>query len=223
MREGVGADHGLVRLYRITRYLGHKFGCRNDLGRIDARFDRENISPGAHRHDDLLEGRITRPFAEAVDRTLDLARTGQHGTQRIGDSQPEVVVAMDRPDDLVRIRNARDELTHRFGVLVRDVVADRIRNVDGGRPGLDHRLEDAAQEIEFGTPRILGGKLDVVRVFTGPADRPHGLLDDFVGRHAQLLFHVNPGRRDKGVDAPRRRRPDRLPGTPDVALVGPRQ
>jgi hypothetical protein len=79
--EGVGTHHCLVRLHRIAGDLRHQLGGRHDLGGIDPRFDREDIRTRAHRHDDFFERGIAGPLAQAVDRALDLARTGQHGSQ----------------------------------------------------------------------------------------------------------------------------------------------
>jgi hypothetical protein len=86
------------------------------------------------------------------------------------------------------------------------VVADGVGHVDGLRAGLDHGLEDAHQEIDLGAAGVLGRELDVVGVFARPADRLHRLLDDLVGRHAQLLLHVDRAGGDEGVDAAARRR-----------------
>ncbi len=81
-------------------------------------------------------------------------------------------MAMHRPHHLVGIRHALDQLAHGFRVLEGDGIADRIWHVDGRGPRLDHRLEDAAQEVDFGTPGILGGKLDVVRYIPAPSRWP---------------------------------------------------
>jgi hypothetical protein len=53
--------------------------------------------------------------------------------------------------------------------------------------------------------------------------RLHRLLDDLVGRHAQLLLHVDRAGGDEGVDAAGRGRLDGLAGAADVVLVGARQ
>ncbi|MGC3984770.1 MAG: hypothetical protein QM777_08620 [Pseudorhodoferax sp.] len=44
------------------------------LGGIDPRVDAVVILAGPQRHHDLLERRVAGPFAEAVDRALDLPR-----------------------------------------------------------------------------------------------------------------------------------------------------
>ena len=45
--------------------------------------------------------------------------------------------------------------------------------------------------LSFGTAGILRRKLDIVRVFLRPADRPHGLLDHLVGLPARGLNSGN--------------------------------
>ena len=50
----------------------------------------------AQRHDDFLQRRVARALADAIDRALDLACAGLERGQRIGDRQPEVIVAMHR-------------------------------------------------------------------------------------------------------------------------------
>ena len=70
------------------------------------------------------------------------------------------------------------------------------------RARLDHRLEDAAQEIDVRAPRVLGGELDVVGVLARELHRLHRRLEHLVGLHAQLLLHVDRAGGDEGVDAP---------------------
>jgi hypothetical protein len=79
------------------------------------------------------------------------------------------------------------------------------------------------QEVQLGAAGVLGGELDVVGVLARPADGLHRLLDDLVGRHAQLLLHVDRAGGDEGVDAAGLGRLDGLAGAADVVLVGARQ
>ena len=223
MREGVGADDGLVGLHRVAGDLRHQLGGGHDLGGVDAGLDREDVGAGAHRHDDLLERGVAGTFAEAVDRALDLAGARAHRGQRVGHGQPEVVVAMHRPHYLVRVGHALDQRAYGGGELLGHVVAHGVGHVDGLRAGVDHGLEDADQKVDLGATGVFGGELDVVGVFARPADRLDRLRDDLVGRHAQLLLHVDRAGGDEGVDAPARRRADGLAGAADVVLVGARQ
>ena len=84
-------------------------------------------------------------------------------------------------------------------------------------------LEDAAEEIDVGAHRVLGGELDVVGVLARELHRPHRLLDHLVGLHAQLVLHVDGAGGDEGVHAPRVGALDRLARAADVVLVGARE
>ena len=67
----------------------------------DAGGVRQPIAPHVQRHHDLFERRVAGTLADAVDRALDLARAGLDRGQRVGDRQPEIVVAVRRQDDAV--------------------------------------------------------------------------------------------------------------------------
>ena len=127
---------------------------------------------------------------------------------------------MHRPDDLVRIWYAFDQLAHGLRVLKGNGVTDGIRHVDGLGTGLDHCLEDTAQEIDFRATGILGRKLDIVGVLPRPADSLDCLFDHLVRRHAQLFLHVDRRGGDEGMNTPRFGRLDGLAGTADIVLVG---
>ena len=57
--------------------------------------------PGAQYHCHFLERGIPRPFADAVDGYLRLARTGIDASQCVRGGQPEVVVTVDRDDTIL--------------------------------------------------------------------------------------------------------------------------
>ena len=72
-----------------------------ELGRHDAGVQAvEIVAAGVQQHHDLLERGVAGALADAVDRALDLARAGQHAGERVGDREPEVVVAVRRDDDV---------------------------------------------------------------------------------------------------------------------------
>ena len=54
------------------------------------------------QHHDLLERGVAGALADPVDRALDLARAGQQPGERVGDRQPQVVVAVDRQHDVAQ-------------------------------------------------------------------------------------------------------------------------
>ncbi len=130
---------------------------------------------------------------------------------------------MHRPDHLVRVRHALDQLAHGFGVLEGNGIANGIRHVDGLGPGLDDRFENPTQEVDLGAPGILGRKLDVIRVLTRPANRLDRLLDHLIGGHAELLFHMNRRGGNEGMNPPRIGRLDRLARPRDIVFIGARQ
>ena len=59
------------------------------------------LAAGFDGHDDLLEGAIARAFADAVERALHLSRAGLDCGQRVGDGQPQVIVAMHADHGLI--------------------------------------------------------------------------------------------------------------------------
>ena len=57
-------------------------------------FNAEKLLARLDRHHDFLERAVAGAFADAVDRAFDLAGTGMHGGEAVGDRHAEVVVAM---------------------------------------------------------------------------------------------------------------------------------
>ena len=198
---------------------GHELRRGDDLRRIDARRAREHILARAHGHDDFLERRIAGALAEAIDRAFDLPRAVHHRRQRVRDGETEIVVAMDGPHGAIGIRNPLAQRFDQRAELPRHRVADGVGNVDRRRTRGDRRLQQPAQEVGLGAPRILRRELDVVRVFARPADCLDRLLEHLVGRHPQLHLHVDRRARDERVDAHRLRGSQRVTGATDVVLV----
>jgi len=89
------------------------------------------------------------------------------------------------------VRDARAQLADEFAELLRDVVADGVRDVDGAGAGVDGGLEDMAQEVEVGAPGVFRRELDIVGELARLLHRGHRALDDLRRLHAQLLAHVN--------------------------------
>ena len=130
---------------------------------------------------------------------------------------------MHAPDGLVAVGHAFTQGLDEVAVELGDRVAHGVGDVQRRRAFLDHRFQHAAQEVHVGPVTILGRELDVAAQVAGEAHRLLGLLEHLVRRHPQLLFHVQRGGRDEGVDA-RTLRPLQRFGRPrDVAVVGARQ
>ena len=70
------------------------------------------------------------------------------------------------------LSNALDQLAE----LRRHAVADRVRNIEGRRPGFHHRIEHLVQEFVIGAGGVLGRKLHVRAQRLRQADRIARLL-----------------------------------------------
>ena len=142
VREGVGAHHRLVRLHRKAGDLRHHLRGRPRSAwcRCPAR-SLKIVGAGAHRHHHFFQRGVAGAFAQAVDGAFDLARAADgHAGQRVGHRQAKVVVAVDRPDGLVRIGNALAQAADGFAEHFGHGVADRVGEVDGGGAFGDHAL-----------------------------------------------------------------------------------
>jgi hypothetical protein len=146
-----------------------------------------------------------------------------HGGEAVGHRKAQVVVAMHRPDHLVGIGNPFAQLVNALRILFGNVVANRVRNVDGGRTFLDHRFDDPAQEIELRAAGVFAGKLDVGDSVARKAHSVPGRDENVLGRHAQLLLHVDRAGCNERMDAPGLRRLDRFQRPRDVLVEGAAQ
>ncbi len=219
--ERVAADDRLVRLDREPGQVADQAAGRRDLLGLDARAGLPELRrPRPEGHDDLFERRVAGPLAEAVDRHLDLAGAGLDRGERVGRGKPEVVVAVDAdggviPDEL-------DDPAHERGELGRDRVADRIRDVDRGRTGLDDRAVDLEQEVGVGPRGVLRGELDLgvapelLATVGHPADRVGQRL---LAIDAQLVLEVDVARGDEHVEVGPLGDLDRLDGPLRVAVA----
>jgi len=100
------------------------------------------------------------------------------------------------------------------------MVADRVGQVHGGGPGVDRRLEYAAQVVAVAARAVFGRELHVVREGLGVRHGVDGGLNDLVAAHLELVLEVDVGGGDEGVDARPDGLPDRLPGAVDVRPGG---
>jgi hypothetical protein len=87
-------DDRLVGLDRVAGDVGDEPAGAGDLLGLDAGLGAEVVAARADRHDDLFERGVAGALADAVDGALDLRRAGAHGGERVGDGEPEVVVAV---------------------------------------------------------------------------------------------------------------------------------
>ena len=115
-----------------------------------------------------------------------------------------------------------DDLADERAELGRDRVADRVRDVDGARAGVDDRLVDAEQVVDVGPAGVLGRELDLG---VGPelappvADPLDGLLERLVAVEPELVLEVDVARGDEHVEVGPLGDPDRLDGPLRVAVA----
>ena len=110
---------------------------------------------------------------------------------------------------------ALDDAEH----LLRRGIADGVGNVDCGRTGIDHCLDDAAEKRQVGASGVLRRKLHVTAEVAGAFDPGHGPGGDFVLAQSQFELAVDRARRQKHVDAGPLRQTQRLPRPVDVGIV----
>ncbi len=117
---------------------------------------------------------------------------------------PEIVVAVHRERYRIDAAHVLAQVAEQLPEFVGHRVADRIRDVDGGRAGLDRRLDHLRQEVQLGTRGILGRELHVLaqlardlHAFDCP---PHDLLL----RHVQLELPVDGAGGEEHVQSPAR-------------------
>ena len=167
MRERVAPDDGLIGLHRKPENGGERLAGGRDVLGANAGGEREAVGADPQRHHDFLQRSVAGAFADAVDGALHLPGAGFNRGQAIGDGEPEIVVAVHGDGRLLDAAHALAKGRDQARELRRDGVADGVRNVERGGAGLDHTLQDRAEEFRVGAGGVLGGELDVVTQGTG--------------------------------------------------------
>ena len=97
-------------------------------------------------------------------------------------------------------------------------VADRVGDVDRGRPGPNRRLHDLAEEILFRPGGVFRREFDVRTVPGGAFHAGHGLLDDLLLVHLELVLPMDRAGGEEDVDPGVLRVLDGLPRPVDVLV-----
>ena len=223
VREGVAADDGLVGLHGLAGHLRQQLAAAVEAGGDDARVEAGAVGPHTGHHHELLEGGVAGALADAVDGALHLPGATAHGRQAVGHREAEVVVAVGAEGGAVRVGHAADDGLEERLHLVGRAVAHRVGQVHRGGAGRDHRLDDAAQEVEVAARGVLGRELHVGGDVAGAPHRALGGGQALLAADPQLALEVQVGGGDEGVDAGAGGRRERLRGAVDVGVVGPRQ
>ncbi len=167
---------------------------------------------------------VLPPFAQPVDGALDLPRAGFDAGQRVGHREAQIVVAVNRHDDVGDPRHPREEGLEDRPEVRRRGDPDGVRDVDHVRAGGDGGGDDLDQVVDVGAHRVLGGELDgaigvLIRQAPRQLDAGHGHRQDLVLRLAELPLDMDVAGCDEGVDSRPLGLLDRFPSPLDV--VGP--
>src|SRR5205085_8015859 len=103
--------------------------------------------------------RVARALTDPVDGALDLSCAGENAGERVRNGEAEVVVAVNRYDDVRELRHELVEPSEHLAILVRHRVADGVGNVDGGRSLLERDLHDLRHELNVGAAAVLRREL----------------------------------------------------------------
>ncbi len=183
----------------------------------------EDSLPRVERHHRLFEAGVAGPFADAVDGDFDLPCPVLHSRKRVCGRQAQVVVAVDAENDVLAAFHVLAQIADQLAELFGRGVADGVGDVQRRRAGPNGDGQHLDQELGVAAAGVFGAELDVVAQAAGVLHHVADRFEHLVGRHAQLVLHVDFTGGEEGVDARPHRALDRLPGFVDVVLVGPGQ
>ncbi len=132
-------------------------------------------------------------------------------------------MAMHRENGLVGIGDALYQIGDGRAELLRHAITYGVGDIQGSRPGSDHRLQNPAQEIFIRTAGVFRGKFDIVGKFPCAFDGFDGIVDDLLRGHVQFHLHMDRRGGDKGMDAATSRTFQGFAGAVYVLLQRPGQ
>ena len=153
-----------------------------------------------HGHDDLLERRVARALAQAVDGALDLRRAIADGLECKGCGHAQIVMRVDRNRNVLDAGHALAQIANTSTKLPRHVIARGVRNIHDRSAGLDRCLDNADQELLIGAARILGIKLDIVDKLTSVLYGVNSALDSLILGHMELVTQMAGAHTQTGMD-----------------------
>ena len=223
VREGVGADDGLVGLDAHARDAGDEVARAGELLGHDVGVGVELLAVHLDGHHDLLERGVAGALAQAVDGALDLAGAVLDALEGKGRGHAEVVVRVHGDDDVLDADDVVSEALDAAAEVLGQLIAGGVGDVHDGRAGLDDGLDHALEERLVGTAGVLGVELDVLDVALGVLNTVDGALDALVLGDAQLVAQVARRDADAGVDARALGRCQCFGRAVDVLLDGARE
>ncbi len=89
VREGVGADDGLVALHHHAGHLADRRLARVQLAGVDARPQPViGVAANLQRHDEFFQRAIARPLAQSVDGAFHAARPLRTAASELATASP---------------------------------------------------------------------------------------------------------------------------------------
>ena len=150
-------------------------------------------------HGDLLQGRVAGTLAHAIDGDLALAGPGKKAGHGVGGGHTKVVVAMGRDDSLVNPIHIVNKVLDLGGVLGRETVACRVRNIHDRGPGPDGRLYHSGKVLIVRTPGVLSVEFHILDIFLGIFNCSDGSLKNLLPGGIELVPYVGVGSPDPCV------------------------
>ena len=218
MGKGVGPHNGLAGGDGDAGDAGEQLAGLVDLLGMNAGLGAVEAGACMKRHDNLLQAGVAGPLADAVDRALHLGGPGPDAGEGIGDCHPQIVVAVGGEVHVLHTPDVFLQIAEQVVHLLRRTVANGVRNVQYGGPGLHSNRAALRQKLPVGARAVLGGKLNIVTKALGVGHAlPNALKYLFPG-HPQLIFHVDFTGCDEEVDAGMLRLLQGVPGGVDISL-----
>ena len=106
MRESVFSHNGFVALHKEAGQTADQFATGLDMLGFDSCIHvAKKIFSSSDSHDHFFHGGVSGPFTNAVDSAFHLPCPRLYRRQRVGNREPEIVMAMHTDNGLVDIRN----------------------------------------------------------------------------------------------------------------------
>ena len=220
MGKGVAAHDGLVGLDHETRQGGDQTAGFVNFHGVDVGVERIFILAGLEHHDDFFQAGVTRPLPDAVDGAFHLTGAVLDGRDGVRDRQSQIVMAMDRNDRLVDIRNVVAQVSHHAAIFIGSSVTNGVRHIDRTGAMLDGGFYHPRQILPLGTRSVLGGKFHVIRKSAGQLDGVRGDGQGLFPCLAEQMLQMDVRGGNENMDASPFGRLDRLAAGFDVFFHG---
>ncbi len=189
VRKSIGANHGFIGRNADSGDLRKQPACGIELFEIDVRLDLVMILAHVQSDDELLDRSVASAFANAVDRTLNLANAPFNSGERIRDSKAEIIVAVGA-EHRFRMPDTRANGAKHLRVFGRGGIANRVRQIDDRGARFNRGKNDFAKEVDIRAAGVFGGELHFLAMRLAETNHLDDAVEGFLARGAQLVFQV---------------------------------